>query len=538
MEKQNQNHFFSYRNTVSLILIFSRWILLFSLIVGISCHDAEEKYVPSYYVPSEINLSQSIYYSINLEDQSGDKFKVKAYMSGLSDENNIYQFASVVPGTYSISDFGRYVSRFAAFDKDGHAINTQNVGTNQWNIEKPEELYYLEYDIFETWDIEMDTPNIYRMAGTSLKYNHALLNCFGVFGYPKGLKNREILLSINQPSNWKQGTSLEKVGENLYRASNYDELADSPILLGNLTSSNRTIGNTEIGVYAYSAQALVSASEIMNEINVILNDADAFLQGLPVNHYNFLFHFEDRAAGALEHSYSSVYVLKDEELNEKSINLIRSIAAHEFFHVVTPLNIRSEIIDDFNFVTPTPSKHLWLYEGVTEWASDMMQYRNGSMTFEALMKEVRFKDNYSFYYDKTLSLTQISLKSYEKIGGSQFQNIYLKGALVAYLLDIRLLELSGGSFGLRELILKWIDEYGVDQPFSENQFFTGMVSDTYPEINDFIDKYIEGTVDLPMVEYFDLVGISIDTVANTYELNPTPTAAQSTLFDAWSVNMK
>ena len=39
---------------------------------------------------------------------------------------------------------------------------------------------------------------------------------------------------------------------------------------------------------------------------------------------------------------------------------VTDMAAHEFFHIVTPLNIHSEIIEHFNFATPTPSQHLWL----------------------------------------------------------------------------------------------------------------------------------------------------------------------------------
>lgn len=58
-----------------------------------------------------------------------------------------------------------------------------------------------------------------------------------------------------------------------------------------------------------------------------------------------LFYFNDvptmsRSSGALEHSYSSMYVLPEMD----SISLeqtIKDVAAHEFFHIVTPLNIHS-----------------------------------------------------------------------------------------------------------------------------------------------------------------------------------------------------
>ena len=68
--------------------------------------------------------------------------------------------------------------------------------------------------------------------------------------------------------------------------------------------------------------------------------------------------------------------LQEGEFTDSVGRFVTDIAAHEFFHIVTPLNIHSEIIEHFNFVTPVPSQHLWLYEGTTEWAAHAMQFRS------------------------------------------------------------------------------------------------------------------------------------------------------------------
>ena len=115
----------------------------------------------------------------------------------------------------------------------------------------------------------------------------------------------------------------------------------------------------------------------------MLNAAGRFLGKLPVDRYTFLYHFADSAAGAWEHSFSSEYVLQGGRSSPtRSGQRVTDIAAHEFFHIVTPLNIHSEIIEHFNFVTPVPSEHLWLYEGTTEWAAHAMQLRAGLKTPE------------------------------------------------------------------------------------------------------------------------------------------------------------
>jgi predicted metalloprotease with PDZ domain len=88
----------------------------------------------------------------------------------------------------------------------------------------------------------------------------------------------------------------------------------------------------------------------------------------------------------------------------------------------------------------------------------------------------------------------------------EFLNFYNKGAITAALLDIRLLELSAGKSGLREVFLNLLEEYGKDKPFPEDEFFKIFVEKTFPEIEKFIDDYIKGTESLPYVEYFAKLG--------------------------------
>jgi predicted metalloprotease with PDZ domain len=501
---------------------------------SLSC--SEEAESPIVKAPAEVDLSTSFYYTINLNDRSNDSFKVELMVDDLTAANGIFQFAATAPGTYRTANFGRFVKNFKAFDKTMKAVPTMQVSTNQWELTDPENTYIISYEVLETFDTPVDSLPIYKMAGTSIEEDHSLLNTFAVLGYPTGLKERDFYLKVDFPSGWTIGSSLPKTPGGLYVADDYDFLADNPIILGSITSTSTQIESTAIGVHAYSKSNQVSASQILNDIQQVLVDSKAFLKTLPVDRYNFLFLLQEANAGALEHSYSSVYVLKDQAYNAGLGGTIKNYTAHEFFHIVTPLNIHSEIIEDFNFANPTPSMHLWLYEGVTEWAAHMMQYRNGSIPLTTLFNRLRTKKSNANNANYTYSLTQLSTECYTKAGGTQFQNVYYKGALVATLLDIRLLELSNGTRGLREIILQLINTYGPQQAFSENGFFDYLVSITHPEINDFVNRYIKGTDLLPMTEYFAKVGIDYDGVTNTFAVNPVPSATQKSLFDKWSVN--
>lgn len=519
----------SSKKSNNLKCLFALGLMLFF----ISCNK-EDVFVHS--PPEDISLTESVYYYIDLNNRSDDKFKVKCYLENLNESNGIYQFPAVVPGTYSTSDIGRFVTKFEAFDQSDQLIPTEKINTNQWKISDPSSTKYIKYEILETWDHPMEGGGVYRMEGSSIENDHVLLNAGAILGYPTGLKDRTYFIEISYPKSWKIGTSLERTSENVYQAKNYNYLVDSPILLGRLSETQTTVDQTNIGIYTYSKTDAVTSSDIEPELQSIMADASAFLKTLPVDRYNFLYHFEDFASGALEHSFSSVYVLREASLSVNYISSIKSISAHELFHVVTPLNIHSEIIEDFNFVIPTPSAHLWLYEGVTEWASHMMQFRNGSITSDYLFQILKTKHKDYKIGDENLSLQELSLISYTEKGGQEFYRIYTKGALVAYLLDIRLLELSNGEKGLRELILDLIEIYGEDQPFDDQTFLEDLVILTYPEVGDFFESYIEGTEPFPIQEYFQKIGIDFDEQESTFSFNTNPSAGQQFLYNKWSVN--
>ncbi len=442
---------------------------------------------------------------VNLNDRSDDTFKVTVFPKGLTDENNIFQFASTAPGTYQIMDVGRFVKSFNAFDKDGDQIDVEKISTNQWEIDDIEDVYKITYDISETWDTPVKTHKIYAMAGTSIEDDHVLINGQAVFGYFKGKQSDPIYVKLEYPEEWLVGTALKFDNEGYYEADTYDQIVDSPILLGKLTKAETKVANADISVYTYSKTGLIKSEELLTMLNDILTAESKFIKKLPVDHYAFLFHFEDRTVGAWEHSYSSEYVYKEAPITRRIKNSLRSTVAHEFFHIVTPLNIHSELVEKFNFVKPVMSQHLWLYEGITEWASDILQLRGGLISVEDYLKEVTQKLTINDYFDHKISLTELGKRATEL--PQQYANIYMKGSVIGTLLDIRLLDLSNGKKGLRELIIELANKYGKHNAFSEANFFNEFVAMSYPEIDDFINKYIKGAEKLPVKKYFDKLGI-------------------------------
>jgi predicted metalloprotease with PDZ domain len=457
----------------------------------------------------------SLNYTLDINDREDDQFKVVLNIKKLTAENDIYQFAATAPGTYQTMNLGRLVRSFKAFDKKGNEISTEKVGENQWKLSNPQKIKKIEYSIAETWDTPVEDLPIYKMAGSSLEADHMLFNAHCVIGYPKGMQNSPLTLNFKYPSDWQVGTALNKNEKGLYYAKNYDLAVDSPILMGRLTEASADFNGTKIEIYTYSVTDKIKSNDLLESMTAMLMAANEFVVDFPVDRYTFLFHFEDESAGAWEHSYSSEYIYNEADYAENGGKKITSTAAHEFFHVITPLNIHSEIISQFNFVTPTASEHLWLYEGTTEWASDMMQLRGGLMNLDEFFATQKEKLRIDEYLDQTYSLSDLSLNSFTPEGQKQYYNIYCRGALVAGLLDIRLLELSEGKRGLREVINELSKKYGPDQAFPEADFFDLFTEMTYPEIAEFFNLYVKKATALPLKDYYENIGIAYQPLIET-----------------------
>ena len=488
--------------------------------------------------PAAADGAPTLSYEVDLNDRADDLFKVTLRVEGLGADNAIYQFASTAPGTYQVMNIGRFVRRFEARDARGAVVPTEQVAVNQWRLSDPSKVRTIRYAIAETWDTKVEQNPVYLMCGTSIEADHVLINPHAIIGYPTGLQVAPVRLRLRYPAGWKIGTALERDGDGAYHADNYDHLVDSPILLGRLTDARLMVTGVPVEIYAYSKPGKIKAPQLLNAMDDMLEAAGRFLGKLPVDRYTFLYHFEGQNAGAWEHSVSSEYVFAEGEFTDSLGRYLTDIAAHEFFHIVTPLNIHSEIIEHFNFVTPVPSQHLWLYEATTEWAAHAMQLRAGLKSPDDYMAKVLQKmqvDRAAF--DATYSLRELALTSYSDSGQKQYANIYMRGALTMGLLDIRLLELTGGRQGLQDVVLELARRFGKRRAFPEATFVDTVVALTRPEIRDFFGRYVWESEHLPVEEYYAKLGIRLVEDAEgrplRFEIDPNPTPSQRLLREAW-----
>ncbi|HLU85297.1 MAG TPA: hypothetical protein VKZ45_07475 [Vicingaceae bacterium] len=452
---------------------------------------------------------------MDLNKINNDLIQVTLEPPAISKKKIIYNIPKIVPGTYQIYDFGQYVMDFQAFDKEGKVLYVNRLDDNRWEIHDADKLGKISYWVEDTWDAEVEEL-VFEPGGTNIEEGeNIVLNNHGFFGYFDDMKLLQYELNITRPDNFYGSTGLTdittKENTDTYTIGNYMDLVDAPIMYNQPDTVTFKIAETSILVSVYSKNKVAPAAELAKDIKVILEAQKEYLGGkLPVEKYAFIIYLYEGTSGsggsgALEHSYSSFYYLPEMDPSRLSGFLV-DVAAHEFFHIVTPLNIHSEEIGNFDFIHPKMSKHLWLYEGVTEYFAGHVQVYQGLISTDAYFDMILDKMETAENFNDTLPFTVMSAKALDE-HKDEYMNVYNKGALIGLCLDILIREQTNGKKGLKELMHLLSQEYGKDVSFKDDELFGKISQLISPELSKFFATYVEGSQPLPFEEIFAKVGV-------------------------------
>lgn len=457
---------------------------------------------------------------IDLTAAANDQVPVTIYPPASDSAIVEYHMAKVVPGTYSISDFGRFVSGLTALDKEGNALEVEALSTNRWKIANGGKLHKITYLVEDTWDsFEGYGDNIvFEPGGTNIDKDRQafVMNTFGFIGYLDGMKFFPYEVSVTHSEGIYGATALRRetvsTTQDLFFAEDFNFLADGPIMYSEPDTISRQIANAQVLVSVFSPNKVLSAAEVMDKIYDLMQAQSEFLGGeLPVDRYAYLIYLNDGrtlsgSMGALEHSYSSVYSLPEAGADRIG-QTVRDVAAHEFFHIVTPLNIHSKEIGEFDYINPEMSKHLWLYEGVTEYNSMLVQVKYNLYGPDKFLEEIQDKLRTADQFPN-VSFTEMSENILDPEYEEMYTNVYYKGALIGMCLDLHLLKYSGGEKDLQWLMSELSKKYGKEVSFEDEALFGVIEELTYPEVGKFLKTYVEGDTPLPIVEVLNWVGIN------------------------------
>ncbi len=492
-----------------------------------------------------LTYSQQYDYKINLIDCKKDKIKVELQCPKIKEDTAYFNFPMTVPGTYDILNYGNYISNFKAFDSNKKELTIIKTSINTFKIYPSKDIKSITYTVRDSWDSGEKKFKIFEPAGTGFETDkYFYINNGGLFGFFNNTLLIPFQLEFKKTAILNGFSSLTcslKTNDiQAFKASNYHELMDNPILFTSQKEDQMKIANTEIIVASYYSKSDSSSYKIRKELDSSMMAVEKFIGGeLPINNYNFLNYvanFEDvgkiimqpkiklyqypklmkrmkgQGFGALEHGNSSTYYLADFGHNSYT-GMVRSTAIHEFMHIYAPLSLHSVDIGNFDYVNPKMSKHLWLYEGVTEYFATIIEMQGNLETIEnTLTHNLKSKIVSALTYPDSISFTKMSENVFNSPYKELYGQVYERGAIMAMLLDFEIMRLTNGEKTLKSVIFELSNIYGKNKSFQEEEIIPVFVSLVHPELQQFFDKYVTGTEPLDLEGGFKTIGVNFQKV--------------------------
>lgn len=466
----------------------------------------------------------SLEVSIDLVEVIDDQVTVSIILNNYKPKTTTFFMPEMIPGTYSDLDYGKYISKFKAFDKNEKSLTVERLDDNTWDIPDIDKLHKITYLADDILNNE-DQFGMLGTFGTNFdKGDNFLLNMQAIVGYFEKGKNIPYSIKIKYPKALYSSTSMEETKTinseeyktTFYYADRYFTVLDNPILICKNPSVKFKINDLEVQLAVYSNSDKITAEKLKGTVEKLISFQESYLSELKTTDKYTVILYEVSEnihpdLAALEHNYGTQAVFSDQLSLEYLEERIFDIISHEFFHVLTPLQLHSEYIHNFEYNAPKKmSKHLWLYEGVTEYFSRLFQVNKGVISQDEFYAELMDKINNSRLFNDSLSLVTTSQNILEEPYQSEYNNVYYKGMLIGMTLDIKLREISQGKKGILHLIKQLSDKYNENKPFNDDLLIEEIIELTDPSIRDFFNKHVEGDEPIPYQDIFKKVGLTLE----------------------------
>gem|GEM_PF-1752425 len=341
----------------------------------------------------------------------------------------------------------------------------------------------------------------------SKQNDFALLNLVGCLGYFEGVPNVVYGLKVQVP----EGLNSPTIPSNNYQYfDGFKSAVATPLLIGDFKQQTIDTDNNSYQFQLHTDYKFVNSQKIAAQMQLLLKDLEAFVAPLQPANKNLIFcflknqdiSFHSFEGGAVNDDYTLIVMPL---ISKKSTfsSLLTKTFAHEFLHVITPYHLHTDKTFDLNPVHQY-SKHMWLYEGVTEYLSWLFLLQNG------YINEREFQDRFGKKVARsnanaTNSLSMASQNLHLAKNQSAGTLFYDKGALLAFALDIMINERWEGEKNLKSVLFEMIDNQP-EKGFNDDYFIAAFEKYTGPTVGTPLRKILDEKGGIKLNNYLKKIG--------------------------------
>lgn len=396
-----------------------------------------------------------IQFEVSFKEPQTHYAEISMEISGLQQDYIDLKMPVWTPGSYLVREFARHVEGLEACDASGARIDVSKTDKNTWRITSANsDKIIVHYRIYG-FEVSVRTNFI--------DDSHAFLSPAATFMYVDGMLDHPIEVAIVPHPKWSQvSTGLEPVAErpHTYQATDFDQLFDSPIEVGNQDIFTFEAAGVQHEI-AMVGGGNYDKEQLMQDCAIIVEECTRIFGVNPNKRYVFIVHNYQSGGGGLEHLNSTVLgASRNGYQNERSYVGFLGLVAHEYFHLWHVKRLRPIELGPFDYSAENYTTSLWIMEGFTAYFDNLILRRGGFLNeasyLQALVNDITAVENRGG--NQIQSAAQASFDAWIKYyrpdenSANTSVSYYNKGALLAMMLDLKILAATAGEKRLDDVL--------------------------------------------------------------------------------------
>ncbi|MDN3584607.1 M61 family metallopeptidase [Mucilaginibacter flavus] len=466
-------------------------------------------------------------FTVSMPDPGSQQYHVHLIYSQGQKALNDFHMCAWTPGFYELIDFSSAVTGFNAKDEKGNNLPWKKTDSNTWQVANPKRRpLIIDYDVKA---IVPFVGNIY------LDEHYGYIIPGGLLMYVKDALRHPVTLEIKPYAKWPKyvATGLKKVPKkkNIFYAADFDELYDSPLLMGNLEALPSFTVNGIPHQFAGYNLGDFDRRQFIADLQKITKSAVAFFGNIPFRHYTFLATGMSHGGfGGVEHLNSTSLMLGNKGLMAPDRKAtFYEFLAHEYFHLYNAKRIRPVELGPFDYSKENKTDLLWISEGFTDYYEYLIVRGAGLIDDQQVLagyqEHIGNYENTPGHLYQTLSESSRSIWSVrgapttrDKEELSKTISVYDKGCALAMLLDLKIRHETQNLRSLDDVMrLLYHDYYQVKKRgFTGPEFWITCKHLAGVPLDELI-SYSTTLKPVDYPKYFAYAGLAIDT--NTHHLD-------------------
>ena len=424
------------------------------------------------------------------------------------------------PGRYELGNFAQYILWVEGVNQEGQRVRLNKVDLHAWQV--PNGIRRIE------WLFHADILNAGSTCIENDLYYVNPVNCF-MYDVERQELGAVIVLSdlILEPdaeAGWALAVAMpweDQNGAPTMQARDLQHLMDSPwVASPKLWHDSYREQDLDVHIWIHDTLPSDPARFVADHV-AFTRSQIAHFGTFPTQEYHFLYLFPDRdVRHGVEHEDSTVIALgpANRVQSEEGYLEIIGIASHELYHAWNVKRIRPIEWTPYDFTGPCPSELGYIAEGVTTYMGDLFLYKSGIVDLKgwcALMTSLLERHlNNPGRHNMSVAASSYDtwLDGYKMGVRGRKGSIYVEGAVLAFLCDARIMELTAGQASLSTAMrLLWERHGQPREGLTADMYWDTLAEVAGDRMDDLRNQHAEGTGDTwtPLVQAMSAQGISL-----------------------------